>query len=515
MPLATAAYPDPGRGRRRRRRGRLPARPWRRRRAGRAAVQLPRRGRADRAPPGRSAPSSARGRRRRDRSPPAIVGFAPGLLGYGLFALLTRALYARGDDRRGDGRDAPAGWSSPAAVAAAGVLLPAADRVLAVTAGQLGRHAGARRAAARGGARGAGAPRSPGRPGPGVPVASAACSPGSPGWAVAGWLDGSDGGTPDVGGGARSGHAVRGRGRGGVPRRGLVVDRRDVRPMLAAVRAGLPAGASGGRRPGSGRGDGRRRRRVTSSRQPAQARGAGARAPAPAASASTCRRWPVAWSPRGAAVLVCGPAATEEQFGFTARRRAVRAGGDPGQPAPGRRRRGPARCAGRSPAAHVDVVHAHGLRAGLVAALARPAGRRWWSPGTTRCSPAGCGAAVRAGRADGGPGRRGHPRRLRRTWSSGPPRSAPATPGSAPVAAPALPAPRRRRGRGTRRVRRRAGPAADPLGRPAAPAEALRRADRRRRPLAYAYPAAGRGDRRQRAGVSAAGRADLRSRAPR
>jgi glycosyltransferase involved in cell wall biosynthesis len=74
----------------------------------------------------------------------------------------------------------------------------------------------------------------------------------------------------------------------------------------------------------------------------------------------------------GATVTVCGPAATEEHFGFT------RAGADvrfipieiPANPGPSDGRAiGALRRALTGP---IDVVHAHGLRAGLVAALARP-----------------------------------------------------------------------------------------------------------------------------------------------
>lgn len=64
----------------------------------------------------------------------AIIGFAPGLLGYGLFALHSRALYARGENRRA-AVAALAGWG---AVAAASILLavtlPATARVPAMTA---------------------------------------------------------------------------------------------------------------------------------------------------------------------------------------------------------------------------------------------------------------------------------------------------------------------------------------------------------------------------------------------
>ncbi|MBQ0992190.1 glycosyltransferase family 4 protein [Micromonospora sp. H61] len=74
----------------------------------------------------------------------------------------------------------------------------------------------------------------------------------------------------------------------------------------------------------------------------------------------------------GATVLVCGPAATQEQFDFTgvgARFEPVEIPASP-TPADGRAVLALRRALA---AAHVDVVHAHGLRAGLVAVLARPA----------------------------------------------------------------------------------------------------------------------------------------------
>ncbi|MGW0436739.1 murein biosynthesis integral membrane protein MurJ [Micromonospora sp. NPDC003197] len=62
-----------------------------------------------------------------------IVGFAPGLLGYGLFAVLSRALYARGETRAAAAATA-GGWL---VVPVTGVLLaiglPVDDRVLALT----------------------------------------------------------------------------------------------------------------------------------------------------------------------------------------------------------------------------------------------------------------------------------------------------------------------------------------------------------------------------------------------
>ncbi|MFG3708739.1 glycosyltransferase family 4 protein [Micromonospora sp. NPDC047670] len=74
----------------------------------------------------------------------------------------------------------------------------------------------------------------------------------------------------------------------------------------------------------------------------------------------------------GASVLVCGPAATQEQFDFTgvgARFRAVEIPASP-TPADARAVTALRRTLAAEP---VDVLHAHGLRAGLVAVLARPA----------------------------------------------------------------------------------------------------------------------------------------------
>ncbi|WP_107079882.1 lipid II flippase MurJ, partial [Micromonospora sp. MH33] len=62
-----------------------------------------------------------------------IVGFAPGLLGYGLFAVLTRALYARGETRSATVATALGWLSVPALALLLGHLLPLTDRVLAVT----------------------------------------------------------------------------------------------------------------------------------------------------------------------------------------------------------------------------------------------------------------------------------------------------------------------------------------------------------------------------------------------
>ncbi|MEV0728237.1 glycosyltransferase family 4 protein [Polymorphospora sp. NPDC050346] len=73
----------------------------------------------------------------------------------------------------------------------------------------------------------------------------------------------------------------------------------------------------------------------------------------------------------GASVTVCGPADTEEQFRFTAAGARFVAVEIPANPTPADGRAVAA--LRRVLAGPVDVVHAHGLRAGLVAALARPA----------------------------------------------------------------------------------------------------------------------------------------------
>ncbi|GAB3090080.1 glycosyltransferase family 4 protein [Micromonospora schwarzwaldensis] len=73
----------------------------------------------------------------------------------------------------------------------------------------------------------------------------------------------------------------------------------------------------------------------------------------------------------GASVLVCGPAATQQQFDFTGTGARFTPVEIPASPTPGDARAVTAlrRALAETP---VDVVHAHGLRAGLVAALARP-----------------------------------------------------------------------------------------------------------------------------------------------
>ncbi|MEV6638155.1 glycosyltransferase family 4 protein [Actinoplanes sp. NPDC051470] len=72
----------------------------------------------------------------------------------------------------------------------------------------------------------------------------------------------------------------------------------------------------------------------------------------------------------GRPVLVCGPSATDELFGFTAAGATFAAVEIP--PSPGPQDSGAVRALRRELAGQdVTVIHAHGLRAGLVAALAR------------------------------------------------------------------------------------------------------------------------------------------------
>ncbi|ADB75613.1 glycosyltransferase family 4 protein [Geodermatophilus obscurus] len=76
----------------------------------------------------------------------------------------------------------------------------------------------------------------------------------------------------------------------------------------------------------------------------------------------------------GADVRVCGPAATEQLFGFTAAGAAFAPVGISAGLSPGADARAVA--ALRRATADADLVHAHGLRAGLVAAAARRLGDR-------------------------------------------------------------------------------------------------------------------------------------------
>ncbi|MFG1919706.1 murein biosynthesis integral membrane protein MurJ [Micromonospora sp. NPDC048898] len=165
----------------------------------------------------------------------AITGYAPGLIGYGLFAVLTRALYARGETRAATVATAVGFLVVPAVALPLGALLPLRDRVLAVTSANsvgmlvlgvllllaVARSAGrpALAGAARAGAAGGLA---------GVLAALA-------GLGLTRWLDTPGGGTPTtavaLGQGMLSGVLV------GAVFLAVVwfVDRRDVQPLLAGV----------------------------------------------------------------------------------------------------------------------------------------------------------------------------------------------------------------------------------------------------------------------------------------
>ena len=174
-----------------------------------------------------------------DRLAAGIAGFAPGLVGYGLFAVLSRALYARGDTRAA-ALAAAAGWAAVALSAVAlSAALPGSARVLALTGanavGMTVLGAALLLAVARSAGRGAvaGVARA------GLVAVLAAAVAAAAGWAVAAWSLPADRWTaydppavgPVVGSGMLAGAVV-----------GVVfvavawtLDRRDVRPMAAAV----------------------------------------------------------------------------------------------------------------------------------------------------------------------------------------------------------------------------------------------------------------------------------------
>ncbi|MFI5837795.1 murein biosynthesis integral membrane protein MurJ [Micromonospora sp. NPDC051300] len=193
-----------------------------------------------------------------------IAGFAPGLLGYGLFAILTRALYARGETRAASIATALGWLSVPVLAVLFGQVLPLADRVLAVTlatsAGMV--LLGALLVAAVRRAAGPRALTGVGRAGAAGLLAATVAAAG--GAATARALDGATGGTPTTFQALAQGMLS-----------GVVVavlflavawltDARDLRPLLAAVTRRLrrrrPAGGgdgpSAGQHPGD-RGDGK------------------------------------------------------------------------------------------------------------------------------------------------------------------------------------------------------------------------------------------------------------------
>ncbi|MGC4757566.1 murein biosynthesis integral membrane protein MurJ [Micromonospora trifolii] len=192
----------------------------------------------------------------------AIIGYAPGLVGYGLFAVLTRALYARGETRAATLATAVGFLVVPAVVLLLGAVLPLRDRVLAVTsansAGMLVLGALLLLAVLRS----AGRPALAGAARAGAAGGLAGVLAGLAGWGLSRWLDQLDGGTPTTaaafGQGMLSGVLV------GVVFLAVVwfVDRRDVAPLLAGVlrRLGRRGPSGGAPTPGAGspeRGDGK------------------------------------------------------------------------------------------------------------------------------------------------------------------------------------------------------------------------------------------------------------------
>ncbi|MEU4472354.1 lipid II flippase MurJ [Micromonospora sp. NPDC023888] len=192
----------------------------------------------------------------------AIIGYAPGLLGYGLFAVLTRALYARGETRAATTATAVGFLAVPAVALPLGALLPLRDRVLAVTSansvGMLVLGALLLLAVARS----AGRPALAGAARAGAAGGLAGVLAALAGLGLTRWLDTPGGGTPTtaaaLGQGMLSGVLV------GAVFLAVVwfVDRRDVQPLLAGVLRRLgrrgPRGGDGGSKPVSPeRGDGK------------------------------------------------------------------------------------------------------------------------------------------------------------------------------------------------------------------------------------------------------------------
>lgn len=181
-----------------------------------------------------------------DRLAAGIAGFAPGLVGYGLFAVLSRALYARGDTTAA-AIAAATGWAAVAgsAVLLAGVL-PQQARVLALTAANSVGMTVLGAALLLAVARNAGRPALAGLARTGLVAVPAAGLAAGAGALVARWA--LPGGHPPTGG------AVLGSGMlaGVVVAAGFgavvwALDRRDVRPLVAAAAGRLRSRSSGDR----------------------------------------------------------------------------------------------------------------------------------------------------------------------------------------------------------------------------------------------------------------------------
>ena len=208
----------------------------------------------------------------------------------------------------------------------------------------------------------------------------------------------------------------------------------------------------------------------------------------------------------GATVTVGGPAATETQFHFTAAGARFVPVEIPPNPTINDRRAISALRAAL--AGDVDVVHAHGLRAGLVAVLAQPRQPLvvTWHNAVLARRLRGYASRfaerVVARNADVCLGASDDLVERARSLGARDARLA-------PVAAPELPEPRRGRAAVRAEFGLRPRPGAGALGRPPAPAEALRRAGRGRRDLARDPARPRRAGRRLRARLPAAGGPDL------
>ncbi|HET6214190.1 MAG TPA: lipid II flippase MurJ, partial [Micromonosporaceae bacterium] len=162
----------------------------------------------------------------------AIAGFAPGLIGYGLSAALTRALYARGDTAVAAGATV-IGW---AAVAAGSVLLasvlPTTNRALALAAANSAGMTLLGLALLVAVGRRAGAAALDGLPRAAVAGLVAAVTAGVAGWAVTGTVHATPDAGTSIAQGMLSGVVV-----GAVFFVvGYALDRRDVRPAVDRVR---------------------------------------------------------------------------------------------------------------------------------------------------------------------------------------------------------------------------------------------------------------------------------------
>lgn len=169
-----------------------------------------------------------------DRLTAGMAGFAPGLVGYGLFAVLSRALYARGDTTPA-AVAAAAGWAAVAGAAVAlAAVLPDGQRVLALTVANAVGMTVLGAGLLVGVLRGAGRAALAGLPGTGLVVLPAGAAAALAGWAVAGWLAPAShppAAGPVIGSGMLAGVVVAGV-FGAVA---WALDRRDVRPMVAAA----------------------------------------------------------------------------------------------------------------------------------------------------------------------------------------------------------------------------------------------------------------------------------------